>query len=215
MASTPQRTLSEVSKSPGQFSPVTVQESPVSKTAQRGNLTGHPRVIRDHAADAYNLIQKWNTHQILGGRIIKNIVTLKTSAMSDGTLDTSQVYPTGLQEHCDQLGEVCAIMKEVSSTLKLIHKQVEAIVKLEKLKGTDRTPMFISWPAEKFGEVLLDVSEAYEEELKVKLCVQQNVAHTRCKATLMLHAAAWAHQPYITPRMDLAMESLLQETGHR
>jgi hypothetical protein len=31
----------------------------------------------------------------------------------------------------------------------------------------------------------------------------------------MYHAATWVHQPYIDSNVDLLVESLLHETGHR
>ncbi|XP_068085846.1 cyclin-dependent kinase 2-interacting protein [Anabrus simplex] len=202
---------------PAQFSPVIVSDSPVKKIAQQGNLTGNPRVVRDLAADTYNSIQKWNEQQIIGAHIVKNIVTLKTNALVEGEAEKDRMYPEGLQQQCDLLEETYNMMCEAEATLRIITQQLEAVVKLEKLQNicSPAAPMFITWPTQKFGEVLARISEAYRQELEVKRCVKENIAHCTSKESAVLHASAWVHQPYITTDVDLAVESLIVETGHR
>lgn len=45
--------------------------------------------------------------------------------------------------------------------------------------------------------------------------VLENIAHSRNKDELMFFAASWTLQPYITKTVNLKLEALLLETGHR
>lgn len=45
--------------------------------------------------------------------------------------------------------------------------------------------------------------------------VLENIAHSRNKDELMFLAASWCLQPYITKDVNLKLETLLVESGHR
>jgi hypothetical protein len=65
------------------------------------------------------------------------------------------------------------------------------------------------------GQVSEEVYKAYKLELAAKNRVKNNIAHCCTKEALMYYTATWVHQPYIDSHVDLLVESLLQETGHR
>nr|CAD7206514.1 unnamed protein product [Timema douglasi] len=65
------------------------------------------------------------------------------------------------------------------------------------------------------GDVASCVSEAYSMECKVKKHVKENIAHSKSKEALMFLMAAWVHQCYIEPEVEVGLEALLHETGLR
>lgn len=50
---------------------------------------------------------------------------------------------------------------------------------------------------------------------KVKQYVLENISHSKSKDEVMFHAACWAHQQYVTSIINMKLEALLLETGHR
>ncbi|XP_046666696.1 cyclin-dependent kinase 2-interacting protein-like [Homalodisca vitripennis] len=93
--------------------------------------------------------------------------------------------------------------------------EVGGVVKLETLRNSSDSPMFLTWPADRFDETWSMITNAYETELALKIYIKENVAHTTTEANLMFLLAAWAHQPYVETSVDVALEALLKETGHR
>nr|AGM32394.1 cyclin-dependent kinase 2-interacting protein-like protein [Coptotermes formosanus] len=198
------------------FSHVTVTESPVKKILQCGNLTGNARRVRDLAADLFSLIQRWNTQHLLGVQLLNSIMSMKLPVLTeDGAEDCSQIYPEGLQEQCEKLDEVVQAMNKVLEELQAVHQQMYSVGKLEKLQNTNKLPLFLTWSSERYGQVSEEVYKAYKLELAAKNRVKNNIAHCCTKEALMYYTATWVHQPYIDSHVDLLVESLLQETGHR
>lgn len=59
------------------------------------------------------------------------------------------------------------------------------------------------------------VLDAYESEFNLKVYIKENVAHATTEANLMFFIASWVHQPYIDSSVDISVETLLKETGHK
>ncbi|XP_019879750.1 uncharacterized protein LOC109607713 isoform X2 [Aethina tumida] len=49
----------------------------------------------------------------------------------------------------------------------------------------------------------------------IKTTVLENIGHAKDKHEAMFYAASWTHQDYITKRIDMKLECLVVETGHR
>ncbi|XP_069694097.1 cyclin-dependent kinase 2-interacting protein-like isoform X1 [Periplaneta americana] len=212
MCSTP----SNKSSTSPHFSPVTVKDSPVKKIHQCGNLTGNCRRLRDLAAELFNLIQEWNTQHLLGVQIVKSIMNLKHPVLIGCDMGSStQTYPDGLQELCDELSEIVLIMERVVEKMEVIPRQMRSVATLEKLNSMNKAPLFLTWPSEKFGEVSEEILEAYKCELKIKNKVKRTIAHSTSIEALMYYTALWVHQTDVDSKIDLLVESLLLETGHR
>ncbi|KAJ9588712.1 hypothetical protein L9F63_018004, partial [Diploptera punctata] len=64
-------------------------------------------------------------------------------------------------------------------------------------------------------EVIDKICDAYKCELKAKRIVKESVAHSRTNQELKYYIITWVHQPYVDSHIELLLESLLQETGHR
>lgn len=201
MQTTPKKNNNDVTSIPEHFSPVIVQESPVAKTPQRGNLTGNPRLVRDIAADIHSSIQQWNNVHLHAVPILKNICQLKVD----------EKYPDGLQDLCDALEKDCDTLDEIVSGLKLLCHQMKAAAALHRVPEN----IFITWPVKKFGDVAEQIYEAYRDEAEVKRKVLENVAHNYEESWKMLHLASWVYQTNISEDVARVMESLLVETGHR
>ncbi|KDR21356.1 cyclin-dependent kinase 2-interacting protein-like [Zootermopsis nevadensis] len=198
------------------FSFVTVKESPVKKILQCGNLTGNARRVRDAAADFHNLIQEWNVQHLLGVQILNTVMAMKLPVLIEVAAEgSSQIYPEGLEAQCEQLDEVIQVMNKIVGQLQTVAQQMHSVEKLEKLQNTNKTPMFLTWSSDRYGKVSDEIYEAYRLELIAKNRVKNNIAHCCTKEALMYHTATWVHQPYIDSNVDLLLESILHETGHR
>ncbi|XP_054261550.1 cyclin-dependent kinase 2-interacting protein isoform X2 [Macrosteles quadrilineatus] len=197
------------------FSPVLVSESPVNKTPRRGNLTGNPRKIRDSAADLFNQIQEWNNLCINGSTILFKINAAKTNPQDNGQTSMQNIYPDGLQELCDQLEPIHHQMSVCVEKMMTTKSEVMGVVKLEVLKKTGDVPMFLTWPAQQFGETWTIITSAYKTELDLKTHIKENIAHTADEDQRLFFITAWVNQPYVSTSVDTAIEALLKETGHR
>ncbi|XP_046431900.1 cyclin-dependent kinase 2-interacting protein-like [Neodiprion virginianus] len=201
MQTTPKKNSDTVPAIPEHFSPLVISESPVTKTSQRGNLTGTPRRVRDIAADIHSSIQQWNSVHLHAVPILKNICQIKVD----------EKYPDGLQDSCDVLEVDCNALDEIVASLKLLAHQIKVAASLHRAAEN----MFLTWPIDKFGDVAEKIYEAYRDEAVVKRKVLENIAHNHQEAWKILHLAAWVHQPNITENVTRLLESLLVETGHR
>ncbi|XP_046384208.1 cyclin-dependent kinase 2-interacting protein [Ischnura elegans] len=207
------------------FSPVIVRQSPVSRTPQRGNLTGNPRTVRDNVADLYNLIQKWNAAHLAGADILAKIHALKIAAMEPVASEERDIYPDGIQYYCDLLENTCKDLSSIVMKMQLCAKQLRAMCELENYQhrsrrgaeDTEPTPMFLTWPVERFGEVSSDIVSQYAAELEVKNSILEGVCHCTTREALLFHVAAWAHQPAMVNENATRnkLEAMLIETGHR
>ena len=65
------------------------------------------------------------------------------------------------------------------------------------------------------GLVVTAIKNAYAEELKVKKCIAEKVAHSPDRETINFHKIAWVYQIHLTPSIKMKLESLLVETGQR
>jgi hypothetical protein len=65
------------------------------------------------------------------------------------------------------------------------------------------------------GEIWTDITSAYEEELSLKTFIKENIAHAPDEDNRLFYVSAWVNQPYISNSVEIAVEALLKETGHR
>lgn len=127
-------------------------------------------------------------------------------------------------------------MEKIQDQYKALEKLGELHKKIGSNITSDFTPlMFLTWPNSKFGNkrfsthygdeqgnnfyrlvlVVTAIKDAFNEELQLKKCIAENVAHCQQKQMLDLHKIAWVHQVYVTSATKLQLESLLVETGQR
>ncbi|XP_014270669.1 cyclin-dependent kinase 2-interacting protein isoform X2 [Halyomorpha halys] len=135
-------------RSPSTFSPVSVIESPI--TAQKGQLRGTPRTVRDAVADLFNSIQEWNRLHLSGMTIIQEIMNKKLEQINKSESGRNK-YPEGLQDDCNKLETVCTHLDSVSKKMGKILNNFKAIEQLEEMNRTGRRPIFTTWNAEKYG----------------------------------------------------------------
>ncbi|XP_015118721.1 cyclin-dependent kinase 2-interacting protein [Diachasma alloeum] len=179
------------------FSPVVT--SP--KTSPHQNLTGAKRIVKDLAATIHSSIQQWNNTHIHGVEVLNAITAMKGD----------ESFPEGLQELCDTLEKDVDELDQIVSNLKLSLHQMTAGVSLHR--GPDK--LFKTWPNERFVEIAQLIYDAYKDEADLKRKILENVAHDSRDSWKMLHLAAWVHQPMIPHDLNVSLESLLTETGHR
>lgn len=64
-------------------------------------------------------------------------------------------------------------------------------------------------------EVSSKLADAYQQELRLKQAITQEVAHSTEQDLAMVYLSAWLYQPYIEDSSRVLLESMLLETGHR
>ncbi|XP_056645714.1 cyclin-dependent kinase 2-interacting protein-like [Diorhabda sublineata] len=190
------------SLTPSKFQPLQLPQSPVSLSPNK-NLTGSARVIRDIVADIYNNIQNWNNYHIKGSQAIKRIILLKSENINK--------YSNELEDAINDLYVITKHLNTCKEKLEIYKEQILALSKTEKRVD----PVFISLTVEDMVTLIETVVASYSEESKVKNMVLEHTAHVRNADEAMFFAASWTLQPYITNDINLKMETLLVETGHR
>lgn len=196
-----------------QFSPVTVQESPVKSGGR--NLTGNPRKVRDSAAEIHNLIQEWNKNLVSGASVLSSLSGMKLAKIKSNPENESEQYSDDMQQLCDTLDGVFKNMENVVNRLGEIKNELSCLLKLHIMQGASQDPPFLTWPMEKFAEVSGRISDAYKKQLEVAKYVKENIAHCATKENLMFYVAIWVHEPYIESSLKVLLEAMLTETGHR
>ncbi|KAF2880899.1 hypothetical protein ILUMI_25275 [Ignelater luminosus] len=184
------------------YSPVILPDN--SAISPQKNLTGLPRVAKDIASDVYSNIQNWNENHIKGANITKSIAQLKTN-------NSKAVHPDGLESLTNALYEVVQKLTGIAKALEFLASQMNALVKVHKKP----TPLFLSLSNNQLAALVENIAEAYQSELKIKEHVLENIAHTKDDSELMFYAVSWTHQKNITNDINLKLETLLTETGHR
>ncbi|XP_063993941.1 cyclin-dependent kinase 2-interacting protein-like [Diachasmimorpha longicaudata] len=171
------------------------------RTSPHQNLTGAKRIVKDLAATIHSSIQQWNNVHIHGVETLKAITAMKVD----------ELFPEGLQELCDSLEKDVDQLDQIVSNLKRCAHQMTAAVSLH------RSPekLFNTWTNERFVEVTQSIYDVYKEEANLKRKILENVAHDSRDSWKMLHLAAWVHQPMVPHDLNVSLESLLVETGHR
>ncbi|KAK4885949.1 hypothetical protein RN001_002220 [Aquatica leii] len=199
MSSSPNKTLGDAE---ARFSSVILPESPASVSRQK-NLTGLPRVARDIVADLYNNIQRWNENHIIGANLAKAIAQMKSNNIDDCSDD--------LDKLATDLYNVVQKLSGIAGAFEFLSNQMKSLVKLHK----KQSPLFISLQNDQLVELVEAIAEAYKAEFKVKKFVLENIAHSRNKNEIMFYAVCWTHQQNINSEINLKLEMLLTETGHR
>ncbi|XP_044264020.1 cyclin-dependent kinase 2-interacting protein-like [Tribolium madens] len=184
------------------FSSVILHESPAQVSPQK-NLTGLPRVVRDLVADVYNNIQEWNDLHIKGSTIVKEIASLKA--------DNPKEFSSNLEQLTTDLYSLVQSLRHYKDVLIMFSSQMRATEKLQQ----NESPLFISLNLNSLANLVESISKAYEDEFKVKEFVLENIAHSKNKDEALFLAALWTYQYKISDQINMKLEVLLLETGHR
>ncbi|KAG8322235.1 hypothetical protein J6590_026487 [Homalodisca vitripennis] len=68
----------------------------------------------------------------------------------EGNSQPKPTYPDGLQELCNDLHNHCTLMSKVVERMLTTKTEVGGVVKLETLRNSSDSPMFLTWPADRF-----------------------------------------------------------------
>ncbi|KAF5276784.1 hypothetical protein FQA39_LY18548 [Lamprigera yunnana] len=196
-----QKALSALTEEEDQFD-IFVSESPASASKQK-NLTGLPRVARDIVADLFNNIQQWNDSHIVGANLTKNILQLKADNINDLSKE--------LENLTTDLYNIVQRLSGITGAFEFLTNQIKSLVKLHKKS----TPFFVSLENKQLVELIEQVCEAYKAEFKVKKFVLENIAHSHNNSEIMFYTVCWTHQQNINSGINMKVETLLTETGHR
>ncbi|KAJ8941744.1 hypothetical protein NQ314_010288 [Rhamnusium bicolor] len=184
------------------FSPIILPQSPAAGSPQK-NLTGPPRIAKDIVANLYNNIQHWNDDHIKGAQIVKQIAVLKSNDPKN--------YSLPLEAYINDLYNVFQSLINHVKCFETLIAQIAALAKLQK----KTEPLFVSLDAISIANLVETVANAYREEIKIKNVVLENIAHSKNRDEAMFFAACWTFQTHITSIINLKLEALLVEMGHR
>ena len=81
---------------------------------------------------------------------------------------------------------VCIVLKHIDISSKLVHLLL--------------------------GRIVEEIKNAYTEELKIKRCIAENVAHCSTREEINFYGVGWSYQTSITAIIKRKFESLLIET---
>ncbi|KAF1375296.1 hypothetical protein PFLUV_G00238140 [Perca fluviatilis] len=200
-------------------------------------VTGSSRKIKDNAADWHNLMLRWEKLNEDGFTAAENITTITlTRSQSDQRLllddppsplsDLSQQPPLS-----EQPGGAAELQEECCKLQDVVHKMVAVVTKMERLMTSQRgvqdleefhfgpegrnVPLFHSWSTKHFNEACGFLLASFQQELRLKQMILQEVGHTVTSDLCMVYLSCWLQQPFLPPQTRLTLEALLLETGHR
>jgi hypothetical protein len=55
----------------------------------------------------------------------------------------------------------------------------------------------------------------YKDEYRLKRLIYENICHVKDRNSMMFYTSSWLHQPYLTDKGQMLLDSLLLETGHK
>jgi len=178
-------------------------------------FTGNAQRVYELTGDLHGSVNQWNLLISSGSMIITNISQIK---IRDWDGDQKRTNSSNqLQSLCDQLNSIINELEAVVAGMGKIRDQLTALAKLEDFqkKGTDvQTILFNSLPTSDFSKIVEEIKNAYTEELKIKKCIAENVAHSLTRDEINFHGIAWSYQTSITSVIKCKLESLLIETDH-
>uniref|UniRef100_A0A8C9XJ40 Cyclin dependent kinase 2 interacting protein n=1 Tax=Sander lucioperca TaxID=283035 RepID=A0A8C9XJ40_SANLU len=155
------------------------------------------RKIKDNAADWHNLMLRWEKLNEDGFTAAGNItaITLTRSVTQSGGA-------AELQEECCKLQDV-------------VHKMVAVVTKMERLMTSQRgvqdleefqfgpegrtVPLFHSWSTKHFNEACGLLLASFQQELRLKQMILQEVGHTVTSDLCMVYLSCWLQQPFLPP----------------
>ncbi|XP_065339236.1 cyclin-dependent kinase 2-interacting protein-like [Cloeon dipterum] len=213
--STPKTSKSQSSPRPkAAFSPVAVAYSPVSKGAQKGNLTGLPRILQDLIKKFQASLGMWISHHKEGMDVISKMKSLN---LFEGSKRNYKLDDE-LQVLCDLLAENVQELVLVVEMMTKLRNELEAITQLSEVKQNNydspENPLFLTWPISKFVETVDYILKSYQEELKVKQMVLKEIGLSQDSNELAFSENAWRYQPMLFPdEINFKIEAALLETG--
>jgi len=176
-------------------------------------FSGNAQRVYDLAGDLHGSVNQWNLLISSGSMTITNISRLKIIEWDDDQENAKT--PDQLQSLCDLLSSIMSELEAVVTGMGKIQDQYIALARLEDFqrKGTDvPTILFNSIPTPEFSRIVEEIKNAYTEELKIKRCIAENVAHCSTREEINFYGVGWSYQTSITAIIKRKFESLLIET---
>ncbi|XP_008313307.1 cyclin-dependent kinase 2-interacting protein [Cynoglossus semilaevis] len=185
-------------------------------------ITGSARKIKDNMADWHNLMLKWEKLNDTGFNIITNISNMRLSQSSQSSSSSSSLASADtaadLQDQCSKLREIVDKMVAIVKKMERLMTSQRGLQDLEDFQfGPEgrKVPLFHTWSTQQFVASSDILCEAFQQEVKLKQVVLQEVAHSTNSDLCTVYLSCWLHQPFIPAHVRQTLEALLLETGHR
>ncbi|TDG98464.1 hypothetical protein EPR50_G00200520 [Perca flavescens] len=198
-------------------------------------VTGSSRKIKDNAADWHNLMLRWEKLNEDGFTAAENItaITLTRSQSNERLLLDDPPSPPSARSLqpplSEQPGGAAELQEECCKLQDVVHKMVAVVTKMERLMTSQRgvqdleefhfgpegrnVPLFYSWSTKHFNEACGFLLASFQQELRLKQMILQEVGHTATSDLCMVYLSCWLQQPFLPPQTRLTLEALLLETG--
>ncbi|KAJ3613632.1 hypothetical protein NHX12_019878 [Muraenolepis orangiensis] len=193
-------------------------QSPSPDSRKCSAVTGSARKLKDNAADWHNLILRWEKLNDEGSGVANSIVNQRLKrAPEEGAAPPSASLQ--LEDDCSKLVDVVSKMAAIMNKMERLAESQRGVLDLETFQqhGAEGRPppLFHSWPTARFVELSQGLLDSYQQELRLKGSIVQELAHTRLPDLSLVYLSCWLYQPYVPAHTRLTLESLLLETGHR
>uniref|UniRef100_A0A1A9UNS0 Uncharacterized protein n=1 Tax=Glossina austeni TaxID=7395 RepID=A0A1A9UNS0_GLOAU len=155
---------------------------------------------------------KWLAAEKRGLALCNTIEAIKTgtilTAINKNDKADSTLYPKDLIDRCRKLSLVVGVFQEVVINAKNSVKQIES---LRKLPGSNNEIFYRSWRLDHFADFLMDLSQRYDKEYKIKKHALENLPHCFSQADLIRCVSAWEYPQYVDSFLYLKFLFLNEE----
>ncbi|KAL9874932.1 uncharacterized protein ACN427_013256 isoform 1-T1 [Glossina fuscipes fuscipes] len=155
---------------------------------------------------------KWLVAEKRGLALCNTIEAIKTgtllTAINENDKTDSTLYPKDLIDRYQKLSLIVGVFQDVVNNVKDSVKQIES---LRKLPRSNSEILYRSWCLDHFADFLVELSQRYNEEYKIKKHVLENLPHCFCQADLIRCVSAWEYPEYVDSFLYLMFLFLNEE----
>lgn len=160
---------------------------------------------------------KWEAAQLRGTTLCSIIESLKKPALEDKSSSVATampLYPIELKMPCSKLKVITSIFEDVIDNASESTRQLEAIRRLAQIQDnfSDSDVLKLkTWTISNVIKHVIQLLDAYKQELELKLSVMENIAHSRSSEELVLHSCVWQFPCFVNDDIKVILAGLAQE----
>lgn len=188
-----------------------------SISVKNNNTTELRQRIRTICQNIVENHAKWEAAQLRGTTLCSIIESLKKPALEDKSSSITAakpLYPIELKTPCAKLKVITTIFEDVIDNASESTRQLEAIKRLALVQDSINDSDVLklkTWTISNVIKHVVQLLDAYKQELELKLSVMENIAHSRSSEELILHSCVWQFPCYVNDDIKVILASLAQE----
>lgn len=185
-------------------------------SVKNNNTTELRQRIRTICQNIVENHTKWEAAQLRGTTLCSIIESFKKPALEDksSVALAKPLYPIELKTPCAKLKVITTIFEDVIDNASESTRQLEAIKRLAQVQDSINDSDVLklkTWTVSNVIKHVIQLLDAYKQELELKLCVMENIAHSRSSEELVLHSCVWQFPCYVNDDIKWILASLAQE----